>query len=204
MRYLALGDSYTIGEAVAPRERWPEQLREALVHEGVPLDSPQTIARTGWTTDELAAAIAAEPPAGTFELVSLLIGVNNQYRGRTCEDYREGFRGLLDQAIGFAGGDAGGILVLSIPDWGVTPFAKERDRAAIRDAIDAFNVVNRKEAMRRQARYVDVTRCSRAAAEDAALTAADDLHPSGAMYARWAALALPEARAALAEGRSRR
>lgn len=204
MRYLALGDSYTIGEGVEPRERWPELLRDALVHESVPLDSPQMIARTGWTTDELAAAIAAESPSGTFELVSLLIGVNNQYRGRTCDEYREEFRGLLDQAIGFAGDDAAGVLVLSIPDWSVTPFAKERDRSAIRDAIDAFNVVNREEAVRRHVRYVDVTPCSRAAAADAALTAADGLHPSGAMYARWAALALPEAHAAFAEGGPRR
>lgn len=203
MRYLALGDSYTIGEGVQPCERWPELLRDALVRESVPLDSPQMIARTGWTTDELAAAIAAKSPSGPFELVSLLIGVNNQYRGRTCDEYREEFRSLLDQAIGFAGDDAGCVLVLSIPDWSETPFAKGRNRSAIREAIDAFNVVNREEAMRRGARYVDVTPCSRAAA-DAALTAADGLHPSGAMYARWADLALPEARAALAEGRSRR
>ncbi|MBF8281252.1 MAG: lysophospholipase [Anaerolineales bacterium] len=199
MQFLALGDSYTIGESVAPEERWPVQLGALLRAEGLDVGDPTLIATTGWTTDELSAAIDRANPQGAFDLVSLLIGVNNQYRGRGQDEYREQFAALLQRAIGFAGGNPARVLVLSIPDWGVTPFAArlERDPAAVAADIDAFNAINRAETERPGAHYVDVTPFSREAAHDPSLLADDGLHPSGRMYAEWARLALPAARAAL-------
>ena len=199
MQFLALGDSYTIGESVAPEERWPVQLGALLRAEGLDVGGPTLIATTGWTTDELSAAIDRANPQGAFDLVSLLIGVNNQYRGRGQDEYREQFAALLQRAIGFAGGNPARVLVLSIPDWGVTPFATrlERDPAAVAADIDAFNAINRAETERPGAHYVDVTPFSREAAHDPSLLADDGLHPSGRMYAEWARLALPAARAAL-------
>ena len=196
-RILALGDSYTIGEAVSAPERWPNQLVALLEKEGVEAAAPQIIAKTGWTTDELDRAIDDAAPTGPYDLVTLLIGVNNQYRGRPVDEYRREFGALLQRAIGFAGGDASRVLVLSIPDWGVTPFAADRNRGKIAEEIDLFNRVNREETARLGARYVDVTPISRTAVSDATLIAADGLHPSAAMYAHWAALSLPQARAAL-------
>ncbi|HEX2122468.1 MAG TPA: SGNH/GDSL hydrolase family protein [Thermoanaerobaculia bacterium] len=178
-RYLALGDSYTIGESVAESERFPVQLARELG-----LGDPQIIARTGWTTDELNAAIDAANPQGPFELVTLLIGVNNQYRGRSADEYRTQFTALLQRAIGFAGGDPKRVIVVSIPDWGVTPFAEGRDRAKIAREIDQFNAVNREEAQRAGARYVDITPISRR--DDPSLVAEDKLHPSGKQYGEWA------------------
>jgi lysophospholipase L1-like esterase len=177
-RYLALGDSYTIGESVPAAERFPVQLAQKL---GIP--EPQIIARTGWTTDELDAAIDAANPQGPFDLVTLLIGVNNQYRGRSADEYRTQFAGLLNRAIGFAGGDAKKVIVVSIPDWGVTPFAEGRDRAKIAREIDQFNAINREEAARAGAKWVDITPISRGS--DPALVAGDGLHPSGKQYADW-------------------
>jgi lysophospholipase L1-like esterase len=193
LRYLALGDSYTIGEGVPDSGRWPAQLVEALRARGVRIDDPQIIARTGWTTDELDAAIEQAAPAGTFDLVTLLIGVNDQYRGRTAEAYREQFRKLLDRAIAFAGGVASHVVVVSIPDWGVTRFAGGRDRAAIAKAIDAFNAVNRDEAKKAGPRYVDVTPASREAGSQPEFLVDDGLHPSAEAYSRWTQLILPAA-----------
>jgi len=189
-RYLALGDSYTIGEAVAAEQRFPMQLARELG-----IGEPQIIAKTGWTTDELNAAIDAANVQGTFELVTLLIGVNNQYRGRDAEQYRGEFAALLQRAIGFAGGNAKRVVVVSIPDWGVTPFAEGRDRAQIARDIDRYNAVNRAEAQRAGARYVDITPISRGG--DPSLVAEDKLHPSGTQYTAWVRAIVPEARAAL-------
>lgn len=177
-RYLALGDSYTIGESVDASERFPVQLARALN-----IGEPQIIARTGWTTDELNAAIDAADPQGPFDLVTLLIGVNNQYRGRSADEYRTQFAALLQRAIGFAGGDASKVVVVSIPDWGVTPFAEGRDRAKIAREIDQFNAINREEASRAGAKWVDITPISRR--NDPALVAGDGLHPSGKQYTEW-------------------
>jgi lysophospholipase L1-like esterase len=199
---LALGDSYTIGESVGEGERWPVQLAVALREQGVPVAEPTIIARTGWTTGELEAAIQREDPQGRYELVSLLIGVNNQYRGLDVEEYRVQFRALLQRAIDLAGGETGRVIVLSIPDWGVTPFAASRDGDAIAGEIDRFNRVNRQETERLGARYVDVTGISRRAASDGTLIAEDGLHPSGKMYEAWVQLVLPEALAALGRGDS--
>ena len=200
VRFLALGDSYTIGESVPESDRWPVQLAGMLRERGVNVADPVIIARTGWTTDELAAGIDAAAPEGRFDLVSLLIGVNNQYRGRDAEEYRQQFRERLSQAVRFANGDARRVIVLSIPDWGVMPFAEGRDRARIASEIDRFNAINREETSRAGARYVDVTPVSREATRDPSLAAGDGLHPSGAQYRRWAELALPAALAALGRG----
>jgi len=190
-RILALGDSYTIGEGVDPSEGWPAQLVTKLRDEGLLLDDPLIIARTGWTTGNLLAAIEATDPQGPFDLVTLLIGVNNQYQGRDIESYRGEFLTLLGTAIDFAGGDPSRVVVLSIPDWGVTPFAQSRDRAQIATAIDQFNLVNREESLAAGVHYLDITPLSRQAAGDPTLLAADGLHPSGKKYAAWVELLLP-------------
>ena len=192
-RFLALGDSYTIGEGVAASERWPARLATLLRARGGAIEAPIIVARTGWTTDELAGGIDAADLPPPYDLVTLLIGVNDQYRGRSGAEYREQFRGLLARAIGFAGDRAAHVIVLSIPDWSVTPFAADRDRPRIAREIDDFNSVNRDEAARAGARYVDVTVASRAAADDRTMVAADGLHPSAAAYEEWARLVLPVA-----------
>lgn len=195
-RYLALGDSYTIGEQVAASGRWPVQLAGLLRAAGAGVADPEIIATTGWTTDELAAGIAARAPTGPYALVSLLIGVNNQYRGRSAEQYRAEFRVLLSQAVGFAGGDARRVLVVSIPDWGVTRFAEGRDRAKIAREIDEFNAIGREESARAGAAWIDITPVSREPHDD--WLAGDGLHPSASQYAAWAQRILPAARRALA------
>jgi lysophospholipase L1-like esterase len=168
----------------------------------VALADPVIVARTGWTTDELLAGIEQASPTGTFALVSLLIGVNNQFRGRDVEEYRGQFVTLLDRAIAFAGGDVRRVIVLSIPDWGATPYAEGRDRGRIAAEIDLFNGVNREETARAGARYVDVTPESRRVDPARGRIAPDGLHPSGAMYASWTRLVLPEALEALGGGGS--
>lgn len=191
-RYLALGDSYTIGESVQSSERWPVQLVNLLRKEQIEIDEPLIIAKTGWTTDELIDSVEQQNPDGTYDLVSLLIGVNNQYRGRSTEEYREEFRTLLERSIAFAGGKASHVIVLSIPDWGVTPFAEGRDREQIGIEIDEFNAINLEEAERRGVHYVNVTPISREASDNPTLVADDGLHPSRKMYEAWARLVLPK------------
>ncbi|WP_343651749.1 SGNH/GDSL hydrolase family protein [Stenotrophomonas sp.] len=200
LRYLALGDSYTIGEAVDVGGRWPHQLAAALRAEGVTLAEPQTIATTGWTTDELDAGIDAAAPQGPFDFVSLLIGVNNQYRGRALDEYRAQFQALLQRAIGFAGGRTERVLVLSFPDWGVTPFGagSGRDLAQVAAQTDAFNAAAAAICEAHAVAFVDITDISRAYGHDPAMIADDGLHPSAAMYALWSARALPVATRLLA------
>jgi len=199
--FLALGDSYTIGEGVAPQDRWTHQLAAALTAEGHAVQTPQTIATTGWTTDELQAGIAAAAPTGPFELVSLLIGVNNQYRALPLDDYAAQFGALLAQAVGFAGDRPGRVIVLSIPDWGVTPFARQqgRDESQTAQQIDAFNAVAQAICQARGVVFVDITPASRAQGRDPAMLADDGLHPSARMYAHWCGQALPVARRALSD-----
>ena len=198
--YLALGDSYTIGEGVDASGRWPVQLAKALRAEGVAVADPHVLAQTGWTTDELDAAIDdAEPSFDEYDLVSLLVGVNNQYRGRPLDEYRRQFTALLDRATGFAGGRAGRVIVLSIPDWGATPFAREQLRSTkpVGEQIDAFNAAAREVCDAAGVAFVDITPVSRARGGEPAMLAEDGLHPSAAMYAEWTRLTLPAARAAL-------
>jgi len=191
LRILALGDSYTIGEGVADAHRWPVRLADMLRDRGLNVGTPRIIARTGWTTDELSAAIDAANPDPDYDLVTLLIGVNNQYRGRGDEEYRAHFQTLVNRATAFARGKAARVLAVSIPDWGVTPFATGRDRPAIARAIDRFNAVSREETRRAGAHYADITPISRRALGDASLIAADGLHPSATMYAAWLDVIFP-------------
>ncbi len=199
LRYLALGDSYTIGEAVPAADRWTHQLAAALRAEGIPLADPVTIAATGWTTDELDTAIDAAAPTHDHDFITLLIGVNNQYRGRAVDEYAAQFAALLERAIGFAGGRAGRVLVLSIPDWGATAFGRDsgRDLAQVAREIDAFNAAARAVCERRGVTFVDIAPVSRERGGEVGMTAEDGLHPSRAMYALWMRQALPAARALL-------
>jgi len=199
IRYLALGDSYTIGELVAPNDRWSVQLAKLLENEGIQTDLT-IIARTGWTVKELWEGIQENPPDGTYDMVSLLIGVNDQYRGYPVDGYREDFHFILDKAIEYAGGDPKRVVVLSIPDWGFTPFAASRDTEPIRQQIDEFNAVNFEETQGTGAYYVDVTLISRMALDDFDLITGDRLHPSGKMYAMWAEKVLPTALEILKDG----
>ncbi len=195
LRYLALGDSYTIGEGAVASERWPVQLAGLLRQRGIAVGEPQIIARTGWTVAELSAGIDDAAPRGPFDLVTLLIGVNDQYRGADPEAYRPAFARMLARAVVLAGGDARRVVVLSIPDWGVTPFARgsEHNPARISAGIDRFNAVNLQEALAAKVRFVDITPISRRASTDVSLLAADGLHYSGVMYKEWARLALAAA-----------
>jgi len=198
LRFLALGDSYTIGEGVAPDERWPLQLVARLRGEGIDIGEPRIVATTGWTTDELSAAMETADFTPPYAMVTLLIGVNNQYRGRGVDEYRAQFRDLLQRAIRLAGGIAAHVIVVSIPDWGVTPFAARegRDAAAIAREIDAFNTIASAEAASAGAARIDVTSISRAPESRGELVG-DGLHPSGAQYARWVEAILPVARVIL-------
>ncbi len=201
LSYLALGDSYTIGEGVAPSARWPLQLVAGLRDIGVAVDDPQIIATTGWTTDELEAGIDAAAPQGPFGLVSLLIGVNDQYRGRSVDDYRPRFTALLQRALGFAGGRAERVLVLSIPDWGVTPYAREagRDRVQVGRELDAYNAAAAAICAGHQVAFIDITDLSRVAGAEAVMLVDDGLHPSATMYALWTERAFQVARVQLAD-----
>jgi lysophospholipase L1-like esterase len=175
------------------------QLAGLLRTDGLDVADPVIIARTGWTTADLSAGIDQAKPQGRFDLVTLLIGVNNQYRGLSPQAYRTEVAALLRRAVGFAGGEPKRVIVLSIPDWGVTPFAAGQDRMRIAGEIDNFNAINRAETEKAGARYVDVTPGSRRAVSEPDLIAGDGLHPSGRMYGEWARLARPEAKAALAQ-----
>ncbi len=185
LTYLALGDSYTIGEGVAEEDRYPVQLRDTLETQGVVIEKLQIIARTGWTTDQLSDAMDNSQLDPSYDLVTLLIGVNNQYRGRNPENYRPEFIELLNRAIGLAGNDPSRVIVLSIPDWGVTPFASGRDSAQIASEIDAYNAINRQASEMAGVAWIDVTPISREAANRPELLASDNLHPSGLMYRYW-------------------
>jgi lysophospholipase L1-like esterase len=185
--YLALGDSYTIGEGVPVYDNFPYQTVQRLRKAGYALYAAEIVAKTGWTTDELQAGIDSSSFLATYDIVSLLIGVNNQYRGRSLQEYTRQFEALLHQTIRFTGNNANHVFVLSIPDWGVTPFAANsgKNSAAIAHEIDAFNAVNRSLAEKYSVHYIDITPGTRLAANDPSLLAADELHPSGKEYTKW-------------------
>ncbi len=188
---LCLGDSYTIGETVLANENFPNQTVQLLHSSGYDFETPEIVAKTGWTTDELQQAISKHSFKNSYDFVTLLIGVNNQYRGRTVNDYRPQFESLLKQAIQFANGKKDHVIVLSIPDWGVTPFARNnpdsyRDQKQISKEIDSFNKTNKEIAETYKVNYIDITPGTREAANNHNLIASDGLHPSGKEYAKWA------------------
>jgi lysophospholipase L1-like esterase len=183
--YLALGDSYTIGESVTASWSYPFQLIDAINNGGFATAAPSIIATTGWTTDNLIRAIAKSDVLNNkYDIVTLLIGVNDQFQGLTLDHYRSNFVQLLHTAINFAQGDSSRVFVLSIPDYGVTPFAMGRD-SIIGPQIDLFNAINKQESTNAGVHYLDITGISREAATDPALIAGDGLHPSGKMYKLW-------------------
>ncbi len=189
IRYLALGDSYTIGENVKPLQSFPYQLSSKLSINGHNIEDPVIIAKTGWTTANLLNSIEDYNPNINFDIVTLLIGVNNQFQGKSIKQYRDEFKLILNKAIEFAGNSNKRVIVFSIPDWGVTPFADNFDRRKISQEIDKFNEVNLEESKKAGVHYINITNTSRQAAKDPALLAADRLHPSDNMYKKWVDLA---------------
>ncbi len=198
-RFLALGDSYTIGEGVEDSQRWPVQLVTRLRDQGVEIDDADIVATTGWTTDELQVAINSREFSPPYALASLLIGVNNQYRGRDLGNYADEFVALFDFAVSMTGNDAGKLVVVSIPDWGVTPFALEQgvDSARVSAQIDQFNSIARARTEVRGAHWIDVTAISRGRARDWLVQ--DGIHPSAEQYVLWVEAILPSARVILDE-----
>jgi len=192
VKFLALGDSYTIGESVDARQRWPVQLATALRKKGITCSDPIIIATTGWRTDDLKNAIQHAHLKPEYTLVSLLIGVNNYYQGKSAESYAPEFEELLHTAIHLAGGIKSHVFVLSIPDYGYTPFGKEK-QAEISQGIDAFNAVNKTIAGRLGITYINITDISRHGFTEPDLVAGDGLHPSGKMYTAWVARILAAA-----------
>ena len=187
--YLALGDSYTIGQSVAVADRFPAQTISMLLNDSIKFLTPEYIAVTGWTTGHLLNSLnSVPPPRSTYDFVSLLIGVNNQYQGRSQAEYNTEFNNLLNKAIGYAGNRPSRVAVLSIPDWSVTPFANGLDTALIRRQIDSFNVINKQITLAHGVHYIDITPSTRMALTDRSLLATDGLHPSGKEYKKWATL----------------
>jgi lysophospholipase L1-like esterase len=188
---LCLGDSYTIGEAVQPSEKFSFQAVEILKKEGIIFSEPEVIAQTGWTTDELASAIDEKNLQRTFDFVTLLIGVNNQYRQRDIENYKKEFAVLLKTAIKYADGKNERVVVISIPDWGATPFVAQdshkRSREKIAKEIDTFNAAQESICIKEGIHFINITGESRNAKDDRSLIEEDGLHPSAKMYAEWAA-----------------
>lgn len=187
--YLALGDSYTIGEGVPENDRYPVQLvNELMTAENLNFSAPQIIAKTGWTVDELDAGInSASTKSEGYDLVTLLIGVNNQYRGRPVADFEKEFEAMLQRAIKFARGKKDHVVVLSIPDWGVTPFAINRksDQAKVAKEIDAYNSAKEAVCNKYKITYIDITEDYRAIGARPEMVVEDQLHPSGLVYQRW-------------------
>lgn len=193
--YLALGDSYTIGQSVSAAERFPNQTVLLLRAQGIKINDPQIIATTGWTTKNLIDALNAAQLQNSYDVVSLLIGVNNQYQGKSIEEYKTEFTLLLNRAIQYAGKRATHVFVLSIPDYSVTPFANGSDKARIASEIDQFNSENKRISLQLGVNYLDITAIS--IEPDPALIAGDGLHPSGKQYKRWADLLAPLMKAVL-------
>ena len=184
--FLALGDSYTIGESVMLQESFPYQTVQLLRKNGLNFNAPELIAKTGWTTDELLDQISKTLFSPAYNIVTLLIGVNNQYRGFEMEIYKKEFETLFKKAISLAANNANHVIVLSIPDWGVTPFATGRDQKKIADEIDAYNQINEELTKSFHSHYINITGFTREALVDMDLLATDQLHPSGKDYSRWA------------------
>ena len=187
--YLALGDSYTIGQSVADTERFPVQTVRLLRQQNIDINNPDIIAVTGWTTANLLNALNNNPPPQKiYSFVSLLIGVNNQYQGKSLDEYKIQFAELLARAVSYAGNNKNNVFILSIPDYSVTPFSHGADNAKIAKEIDAFNAANKNISLNTGVHYIDITSISREAKNDPGLIAGDGLHPSGIQYKKWSEL----------------
>lgn len=187
--YLALGDSYTIGQSVADTERFPVQTVRLLRQQNIDINNPDIIAETGWTTANLLSSLNNNPPPKkSYSFVSLLIGVNNQYQGKSLDEYKIQFAELLARAVSYAGNNKNNVFILSIPDYSVTPFARGGDTAKIAKEIDAFNAANKNISLNTGVRYIDITSISREAKNDSSLIANDGFHPSGIQYKKWSDL----------------
>jgi lysophospholipase L1-like esterase len=185
MNYLALGDSYTIGEGVLLAESYPYQTVQLLRNKKVNIAAPEIIAKTGWTTDELDASISKTTLLPHYEIVSLLIGVNNQYRGRSVKEFETEFSHLLQLALKFANNNSNRVFVLSIPDWGVTPFAANSDANEVAEKIKLYNEVCKNTAQQFNCHFIDITTEQIVNGHKEAYLAADGLHPSGLEYSNW-------------------
>jgi lysophospholipase L1-like esterase len=191
IRYLALGDSYTIGTAINPENSYPYQLADTLRMMGISVDTTQIIATNGWTTTDLKNGIQEADPSSGFDMVSLLIGVNNQYQGKEIELYKAEFRELLEQAIGFAGGKADRVIVISIPNYGVTPFAASRNPEKIGTELIEYDRIAKEISGEYDIPFINITPISELATDDLSLLASDELHPSAKMYSMWIGEILP-------------
>ncbi len=186
VKYLALGDSYTVGTAIGQENAYPFLLKKELEKEdGITTVNVDVIAQNGWTTSNLQQGINKENPASDYDLVTLLIGVNNQYQGKSKLVYRREFRALLEQSIQFGAGDKQRVFVLSIPDWGVTPAADRRRMEEIANDIDSFNEINKEVTDSMDVTYLNITPVSRSAIDDLDLVAKDGLHFSEEMHKLW-------------------
>ena len=185
--FLALGDSYTIGESVSVEERWPNILARELVPYDINLKEVNIVAKTGWTTDELMSYLIKTNISNNYNLVGLCIGVNNQYRGRSEEEFRTQFSELLDMAIGYANNNVENVFVLSIPDWSVVPFAEGRDLEKIQEEIRAYNKIKKEVTQQKNCTFINITKTSRKAKYKKKYVAEDNLHFSGSMHELWVA-----------------
>lgn len=190
--FIALGDSYTIGTGIQPVNSWPYQLQDSLLNRGFSVDTTEIIATNGWTTTNLLTAIENREDSSTFDLVGVLIGVNNQYQNLDLDIYRTEFRQIIEKAIYFAGGDTSRIFILSIPNYGVTPFGKNRNPVIIKQELEVYNDIANNIGDEFDIPFVNITPISELAANDTSLLASDNLHPSAKMYALWIQKMLPE------------
>ncbi len=195
--YLALGDSYTIGQSVPSNENFPAQTVAALQADSINMGAPYIIATTGWTTIDLQNAINSAQPKGPYDLVTLLIGVNDQYQGLDTGSYRTRFTELLQESIAFAGNNPSHVFVLSIPDYSVTPFAQNSDTAEIRAQLEEFNAINYQISMAYNVGYINITPLTEEMKTNGSLVADDGLHPSALEYTQWVALLAPQVAAVL-------
>jgi lysophospholipase L1-like esterase len=197
LNYLALGDSYTVGEHIASSGRWPMQLAAKIRSSGTDLSDPIILARTGWTTSDLQSAMDDANFQGPYDLVTLLIGLNDEYRGYALDSTSDHFSVLLNRSIALAGKNAAHVVVLSIPDWGITPFGKQAGRANVTEEIKQFNAAEKELTEKSGAAWVDIGEPSNQVATDMTLVASDGLHPSAKLYERWVELAVPAVKTAL-------
>ena len=182
---LALGDSYTIGEGVNEEERWPNQFVKVAYENGIDFLTPRIIAMTGWKTYDLINGIESSNFEKKYDYVALLIGVNNQFNSRSINEFEDDLDNLLIKINNLKKKD-GSVLIISIPDWGSSPYGENMDRNQISTEINTFNNSLKSFANINGLKYVDVTEISRRAINEPNLIAVDNLHPSGIMYLEWA------------------